>query len=63
VRGANHVYEIPKNQAAVDKWLEESFVVHRDTIVRDWFRSVGILTYSTAHFFPASSQLVLRLHH
>ncbi|KAE9374939.1 hypothetical protein N431DRAFT_557134 [Stipitochalara longipes BDJ] len=63
LRGSNHVYEIPKDQAAVDKWLKESFVVHRETTVRDWFRSVGILSYSTVHFFPASSQLVLRLHH
>ena len=63
LRDANHVYEVPHNQTEVDKWLEDTVIVHRNTTVREWFRSVDILTYSSVHFFPASSQLVLRLHH
>jgi hypothetical protein len=63
LHGASHVYVVPIDQTEVDKWLEETFIVHRDTTVREWFRSVGILAHSSVHFFPASSELVLRLHH
>jgi hypothetical protein len=63
LRDANHVYSIPKSQDEVEEWLSKSFLVHRNSNVEDWFRSVGVLDFSSLHFFPASSELVMRLHH
>ncbi|CAL5872907.1 uncharacterized protein PFLUO_LOCUS7176 [Penicillium psychrofluorescens] len=63
LRYANHVYSVPKSQDEVEEWVSKSFFVHRDSTVEDWFRSVGILDFSSLHLFPASSELVMRLHH
>jgi hypothetical protein len=63
LRDTNYVYSIPKSRDKVEEWLSKSFLVHRNNNVEDWFRSVGVLDFSSLHFFPASSELVMRLHH
>lgn len=62
LEGANHVYQVP-DKAALEDWEAESFFVHKDQTVPDWLHSVSAIRYSSVHWFPSTSELVIRMHH
>ena len=62
LEGNSHVYQVP-DEAALASWVLESFFVHKDKTVEDFLKDAGLLTYSSFHFFPACSEVVMRTHH
>ncbi|KAI1208479.1 uncharacterized protein F4807DRAFT_153068 [Annulohypoxylon truncatum] len=62
LRGDNHVYVVP-DQREIDAWVSESFFVHKNETLQHFMRTARSAKYSSFHFFPASSEILMRTHH
>ncbi|MCJ1405375.1 hypothetical protein MMC11_008602 [Xylographa trunciseda] len=56
-----HVYEAA-NETSLQSWLSDSFFVEKGT-VDTFLLNVRPRSYSSIHYFPDSSELVMRSHH
>jgi len=60
--GNNHVYQSPNDQE-LENWVSESFAVHKAETVANFLLTVPLLEYSSLHYFPSTSQILIRMHH
>ncbi|KAE8360397.1 hypothetical protein BDV27DRAFT_148731 [Aspergillus caelatus] len=56
------IYEVA-NETRVAKWVEETFVVSSASDADELRRSVQLIKQAMLYYIPASSELVLRVHH
>lgn len=59
---ATLVYQVP-DKKALAAWLSESFFVHPNKKTDDFLHSAPWFEYSSLHYFPDSSEIVMRSHH
>ncbi|KAL9110640.1 MAG: hypothetical protein Q9227_004817 [Pyrenula ochraceoflavens] len=62
VDGEKHVYQSPSPEQ-LESWLAESLVIHNDETTEEFLPSAKLTTYSSLHFFPTSSEILMRTHH
>ncbi|KAF2657424.1 hypothetical protein K491DRAFT_677252 [Lophiostoma macrostomum CBS 122681] len=60
-----HTYVVPSERSleAIQGWLDETFLVHRDRSARDLIRSLDREHRPRLHWLPRSKELVLTVHH
>lgn len=61
-QNSHHVYDIPTEQD-LEHWVSNSFVVHRDETVNHFLQTALMAKYSSLHYFPTSSEILMRTHH
>jgi hypothetical protein len=55
-------YQVP-DEEHLRSWFSESFFVHKDQNVEEYLFAASWMQYSSLHYFPDSSELVMRTHH
>jgi len=62
INGDKHAYDVP-NGAEIESWVSETFLVHKEISVKDFLLTAPFREYSSLHFFPSSSEILMRTHH
>jgi hypothetical protein len=62
LNGDSHSYHVPSD-TDIESWVSETFLVHEGKTARDFLLTVPFKEHSSLHFFPSSSEILMRTHH
>lgn len=62
IEANKYEYTAP-DDAALQEWLSESFFVREDGSVDDFLLQAGWSEFSSLHYFPNASSIIMRTHH